>query len=195
MRKVILSYLSNSLEVKKHILNDRMFINKIEMAAKKIIDQVRSGGKIMFAGNGGSAADSQHLAAEFVSRFTFNRPPMAAVALTTDTSILTAIGNDYGFQHLFERQVDAIGQAQDVFIGISTSGNSENVVRGISMAKSKNIFCIGLTGEKVSEMNDLCDLTFNVPSLVTAHIQECHIMIGHLLCLLIEEELYARDWK
>ncbi|MCB1680555.1 MAG: D-sedoheptulose 7-phosphate isomerase [Rhodospirillales bacterium] len=148
-----------------------------------------AGGKILFFGNGGSAADAQHLATELTVRFVKNRAPLPALALTTDTSSLTAIGNDYGFDHLFSRQVDALGQAGDIAIGISTSGNSPNVLNGLRAARSKNIITVGLAGRNGGKMPEFCDILLTVPAEETARIQEMHITLGHMLCGALENKL------
>ena len=144
----------------------------------------------MIAGNGGSAADAQHIAAEFVSRFNFDRPGLPALALTTDTSILTAVGNDYGYEKLFQRQIEANGVAGDVFLGISTSGNSPNILRALEAARLKGITTFGLTGEGGGKMRALCDHCLCVPSADTPRIQEAHILIGHTLCAMVELALF-----
>jgi D-sedoheptulose 7-phosphate isomerase len=149
---------------------------------------LKSGGKILLMGNGGSAADSQHIAAEIVGRYMRERPGLPAIALTTDTSILTSVGNDYGFEHIFSRQVEALCTAQDIVIGISTSGNSANIVAGIKAAKRAGAYTAGLSGAGGGKLADLCDLTLAVPSTGTPRIQEAHILIGHILCELLEAE-------
>jgi D-sedoheptulose 7-phosphate isomerase len=148
-----------------------------------------SGGKIMFCGNGGSAADSQHLAAELTGRFIKDRRPLAAMALSTDTSALTCIGNDYSFDEVFARQVAGLGRAGDLLVGISTSGNSKNVIRAVEEAQKLGITTLGLLGRDGGQLRNLCSHSIVVPHAVTAHIQECHILIGHTLCCLIEQEL------
>lgn len=167
---------------------------KIGEAAESIAQAVRmalrcidAGGKIMFAGNGGSAADAQHLAAELVNRFRRERRPMAGLALTTDTSILTAIGNDYAFEQVFSKQVAALGRPGDLFVGISTSGDSPNVIRAIETAREMGISTIGLTGRR-GRIKDLVDCAIVVPSGNTPRIQEAHILIGHIMCELLEDE-------
>ena len=147
------------------------------------------GGKILFCGNGGSAADAQHLAAEFVNRFQLERPPLPAMALTTDTSVLTAIGNDYGFDQVYLKQVQALGCPGDILVGISTSGNSPNVVEAMRVAKEKGLFTVGLTG-KNGEMVQFCDFALLVPHSVTALIQETHIAVGHMFCRLADYFLF-----
>ncbi|HMD73086.1 MAG TPA: D-sedoheptulose 7-phosphate isomerase [Steroidobacteraceae bacterium] len=150
---------------------------------------VRAGGKILLFGNGGSAADAQHIAAEFVIRYTTNRAPIAAIALSTDTSALTACGNDWGFDAIFERQVEALGRPQDVALGISTSGNSPNVLRGLRKARAMGLKTMGLGGGNAGQLPPLCDALIVVPSTVTARIQEMHITIGHILCKSLEQRL------
>lgn len=150
------------------------------------IECLRGGGKIFFFGNGGSAADAQHLATELVVRYRRNRPSLAAVALTTDTSALTAIGNDFGFEDLFSRQIEGVGRKGDVAIGISTSGNSPNVLKALQQAKSAGLTTIGFGGGTGGKMVQLCDIALIVPSKTTARIQECHILYGHMLCEAIE---------
>lgn len=164
---------------------------QIEEVSVVCIDALKKGHKIMFCGNGGSAADSQHLAAELVGRYKMNRPAMNALALTVDTSILTAVGNDYGYDTIFERQVEGLGKSGDVLIGLSTSGNSKNVLAAFDMAKKKGITTVAMTGQSGGKMKEQADFTINVPSDVTNNIQEMHIAVGHLLCGVIEKELNA----
>lgn len=150
---------------------------------------INNGGKILFFGNGGSAADAQHLATELTIRFIKDRPAIPALALTTDTSTLTAAGNDYGFDHIFSRQIEALGNAGDLAIAISTSGNSENILKALKTAHDKNLITIGLTGRDGGKMKDLCDLCLIVPSNTTARIQEMHITLGHIFCGALEQKL------
>ena len=166
---------------------------QIVRAVALCVTALRAGRKILFAGNGGSAADAQHWAGELVSRFYYDRPGLPAIALTTDTSILTAIGNDYGYDYTFARQVEALGQAGDVFVAISTSGNSPNVIRAVEAAKARDVAVIGFTGQAGGKLAPLADLCFRVPSNETPRIQEGHEFIGHLLCALIESEMFPRD--
>lgn len=182
-----------SVETKNAILADTTLLEKIDRAAQVITNAYRKGNKTLLAGNGGSAADAQHIAGEFVSRFYFDRPGIPSIALTTDTSILTAIGNDYGYDKLFSRQVQVQGVAGDVFIGISTSGNSENVVKALEVCREKNIFSIGLTGGKIGHMDELCDICIKVPSSETPRIQESHILIGHIICCIVEENIFGNQ--
>jgi D-sedoheptulose 7-phosphate isomerase len=169
--------------------------DEILAAAEQIALCFQQGGKLLLCGNGGSAADAQHLAAEFVSVLTqsFLRPGLPAMALTTDSSILTASANDFGFEGIFSRQVQALGRAGDVLLGLSTSGNSENVIRAICYAREHGIFTIVLTGESGGKMAGLANLAIRVPSAVTAHIQESHLMIGHILCDLSERAVFPPD--
>jgi D-sedoheptulose 7-phosphate isomerase len=160
--------------------------------ATACIEALRRGNKILFAGNGGSAADSQHLAAELVSRFAYDRPGLPAFALTTDTSALTAIGNDYGYEHLFARQLEAVGNQGDVFFGISTSGRSPNILQALRAARAKGLLVVGLTGQGGGQMPELCDYCLRTPSDSTPRIQEGHITIGHTLCWLIEQQMFPR---
>ena len=193
MRQTIHDSIKNSIAVKTAILNDEKILALIESAAKTKLDCYKSGHKVMFAGNGGSAADAQHLAAELVNRFRFDHIGLPAIALSTDTSILTSIGNDYGYDFLFSRQIAAQGTAGDVFIGISTSGNSKNILQALSVCKEKNIYTIGLTGGDGGKMLSLCDNCIVVPSKETARIQESHILIGHILCEIVENALFKQN--
>lgn len=161
----------------------------VQAAGERIAQALRAGGKLLLCGNGGSAADAQHIAAELTGRFIQERRPLAAVALTTDTSALTCIGNDYGFDDVFARQLQAIARPGDVLLAISTSGHSRNVLRAVEVARSEGVISIGLLGRDGGALRALCDLSLVVPSTVTARIQESHILIGHTLCGLIEHEL------
>ena len=161
----------------------------VDQAINACVNSLRDGGKLMLCGNGGSAADSQHLAAEFTGRFIKDRPPIAAIALSTDTSALTCIANDYSFEAIFARQVQAIGKPGDCLIAISTSGNSGNVLAAVAAAKALGITCIGLLGRDGGKLKAVCDISIVVPSQVTARIQEAHILIGHSLCGAVEQQL------
>ena len=180
-----------SISTKQAILSDKGLMRNIAAAAQMIVDAYEQGRKTLLAGHGGSAADAQHIAGEFVSKFYFDRPGIASIALTTDTSIITAIGNDYGYDKLFSRQIQAQGSAGDVFIGISTSGNSANLVEALRMCGQKGIKTIGLTGFTGGEMDSMCDLCIKVPSGETPRIQESHILIGHIICCIVEEKLFG----
>lgn len=166
-------------------------IGSAKIIAEICVKSLRAGGKIMFIGNGGSAADSQHLAAELVGRLNFDRPPLAGLALTTDTSALTAIGNDYGFENVFSRQIQALGKSGDVLIAMSTSGNSENVLRAIELANIFNITTIGKSGAHGGKMMEIVDKIFCAPFTNTQQIQEWHMKLGHEYCGIIEETLFG----
>jgi D-sedoheptulose 7-phosphate isomerase len=172
------------------MLEDFALQSCVEAAAQACIASLKQGGKILLAGNGGSAADAQHIAGEFVSRFAFDRPGLPAIALTTDTSILTAIGNDYGYEKLFTRQIQALGNKGDVFIGYSTSGKSPNILNALQEARAKGLVCIGLMGNRGGPMRDFCDYSLEVPSSDTPKIQEGHLVLGHILCGLVENAMF-----
>ena len=186
-------YIESSIETKQKILNDKNIIETINQAANAIINAYQNGKKVLTAGNGGSAGDAQHIAGELVSKFFFDRPGLSAFSLATDTSILTAIGNDYGYEKSFSRQIQANANEGDVFIAISTSGNSENIVNALVESKKKNVTTIGLVGEKTCKMDDICDYIIKVPSDSTPTIQESHIMIGHIICALVEEAIFKGE--
>ena len=173
------------------ITTDKSLLTFLEVVCNKCIASYLNNGKLLIAGNGGSAADAQHFAGELVSRFNFDRPPLSAIALTTDSSILTAIGNDYGYVDVFARQIQAHGRAGDVFIAISTSGNSPNILKAIETAKSIGLVVIGLTGRSGGKMKDMCDVCLCAPSDSTPRIQECHLFFEHTLCACIEESLFG----
>lgn len=186
MKDRIKKNFEQSIEVKKLSLEKNL--NVIEEAVKVITKSLHAGGKILIFGNGGSAADSQHIAAEFIGRFVKERRALPAIALTTDTSALTALGNDYSFDIVFSRQIEALGKKGDVAIGISTSGNSKNVLEGIQKAKDLGLVTITLTGNDGGKLAPLSDLKLIVPSKVTARIQESHILMAHTICELVEEQ-------
>jgi D-sedoheptulose 7-phosphate isomerase len=193
MNNFLISQIQENLKLKQTLLQDKVFLDTLEKACSLSLEAYRSGGKLLIAGNGGSAADAQHIAGELVSRFYFDRPALPAIALTTDTSILTAIGNDYGYENLFSRQIEGNGTKGDIFLAISTSGNSPNIVKGIDRAKQMDIHVIGLTGITGGRMADLCGVCLKIPSDSTPRIQECHILIGHLICSYIEQELFGSN--
>ena len=165
----------------------------LQRAVSLCVQALRDGRKLLFAGNGGSAADAQHWAGELVSRFYYDRPGLAAIALTTDSSILTAVGNDYGYDYTFARQIEALGQAGDVFIAISTSGNSPNILRAAQAARARGMHVLGFTGRGGGKLAPLADICFRMPSDETPRIQEGHEFIGHLLCALIESQMFPND--
>lgn len=183
--------IQEAIVLKQAILETQPLLETIHKVSERCLEALRQGNKILFAGNGGSAGDAQHLAAELVGRYKLDRPGLPAIALTTDTSMLTAIGNDYGYEQVFARQLDANGRAGDVFFGITTSGNSKNVLVAIEKAKERNIVTVGLAGSGGAIQNS-CDYCISVPSTDTARIQECHIMIGQIICGYIETTLFGR---
>lgn len=192
MEDIILDLLQQSITVKQKAVREAMA--SILAAARRMADCLASGHKILFFGNGGSAADAQHLAAEFVNRFQIERPPLAALALTTDTSILTSIGNDYHFDEVFAKQVWALGSRDDVAVGISTSGNSANVLAGLDAARQRGLYTIGMTG-RGGQLAETADLWVGVDSAVTARVQETHIFIGHIWCELVDRLLYPEHFS
>lgn len=194
MNNLIQSEISKLSALLLQIQNDEQLLNLVEEIAAVCVNALNQGKKILFAGNGGSAADSQHLAAELVSRLRYNRPGLAAIALTTDTSALTAIGNDYSFENIFSRQVESIGQAGDIMIGISTSGKSPNILRALEVARAREMVTIGFTGMHAPLLSAVCDFVLNIPSKETPKIQECHIMLGHIICALIEDTIFGAEY-
>ena len=193
MKQYIEDEVSKSLATLERLAADESITAVVEQVARVCCAALRAGNKILLAGNGGSAADAQHLAGELVSRLNFDRPGLAAFALTTDTSVLTAVGNDYGYEKLFERQLSAVGAAGDVFIAISTSGRSPNILRALAEGRRKGIITVGLTGKSGGDMPALCDHCICVPAAETPKIQEGHIVLGHIICGLIECELFHGD--
>ncbi|MBQ9586386.1 MAG: D-sedoheptulose 7-phosphate isomerase [Bacteroidaceae bacterium] len=185
--------ISQSIAAKQAILADGDFLARIQKAADIIIASLHGGGKIHFCGNGGSAADAQHLAAELSGRFYYDRPPLNAEALHCNTSYLTAVGNDYGYEHIFARLLRGTAKKGDVLIGISTSGNSKNIINAYEACKEMGISIISMTGASGGKMKQFSDLLLNVPSSDTPRIQECHILIGHIICELVESALFPRE--
>ena len=190
LNDLVLDRIQRSIEVKQALLKDVTFRELVTRAALEIVRSLRAGGKVLFCGNGGSAADAQHLAAEFTGRYLKERRALPALALHANTSSLTAIGNDYGFEFVFARQLEALGKEGDVAVGISTSGNSPNVLRALEAAKSKSIYTVALAGKTGGKMKQLADCTICIPSDDTPRIQECHILTGHLICEIAEEMLF-----
>lgn len=182
--------ISDSIAVKQQILDSSELLSAIHDVALLCVKTYQQGNKILLAGNGGSAGDAQHIAAELVARFEFDRPGLPAMALTTDTSMLTAIGNDYGYEKVFSRQLEANAVDGDVFIGISTSGNSKNILTAFESAQPKGVICVGLCGDG-GKIHQMADHVLAVPSSCTARIQESHIMIGHILCGIIEKSIFS----
>ena len=191
MRAKIESSLQASQQLVADLQADTLLQDNLVRAVDACVECLRAGGKLMFAGNGGSAAEAQHFSAELVGRFLRQRPALASIALHADTSALTAIGNDYGYDHVFSRQVEALGRPGDIFIGLSTSGRSKNILMAMQAARAAGIRTIGLTGRLPQEMADLSDIILNMPSGHTPQVQEGHLIIGHLLCDLVEEAMLA----
>lgn len=185
--------IQSSIDVKKLILSNEVLIGRINDAALMCIETLRNGGKIHFCGNGGSAADAQHLAAELSGRFYYDRPPLNAEALHVNTSYLTAVANDYSYDMIYARMLQASARRGDVLVGISTSGNSANILKAFETAKNIGVKTIAMTGEKGGAMANVCDILLNVPSQCTPRIQESHIMIGHIICEIIEAEIFPRQ--
>ena len=190
LNDLVLDRIQRSIEVKQALLKDARFREQVARAALEIVKSLRAGGKILFFGNGGSAADAQHLAAEFTGRYLKERRALPALALHGNSSAVTAIGNDYGFDLVFARQMEAFGREGDVAVGISTSGNSRNVLRALEVAKAKGIFTVALAGGSGGLMKKLADCTLCIPSEETPRIQECHILTGHIICEIAEELLF-----
>lgn len=187
---IIKTQITESVLVKQALLGDEQMLLRIEQVADLLVDAYRRGNKTLWAGNGGSAADAQHMAGELVNKFAFDRPGLPALSLSTDTSIITAVGNDYGFDRLFARQLEAQGCPGDVFIGISTSGRSKNLVEALKACKAKGIVSVAIVGESPCPMDDY-DYVIHVPSQVTPRIQECQTLIGHILCMIVESRLFG----
>ena len=181
-----------SIEVKSQIVTDRKLINQVAELAKACVKSLKIGGKIIFCGNGGSFADAQHLSAELTSRFLFDRPGLASIALGANNSSLTAIGNDYGYENVFAREIESIANGSDILIAITTSGNSENILKALCAAKNKGIPAFVFTGRGLGKLPNYCEV-LNMPSDHTPRIQECHILIGHILCEIIEDNIFGGD--
>lgn len=193
MERDIKEILAESVEVKNKIAHDLTLLKEIERVASVILEAYRKRKKVILFGNGGSAADAQHIAGELVNRFRIERAALPAIALTTDTSVLTSIANDYDYSRVFARQVEALVREGDVVIGISTGGNSSNVLKGIEMARGKGAMTIGFTGRNGGRLARMVDLAVNVPSDETPRVQEAHITIFHIICFLVEGELFGED--
>ena len=185
------SQIQSHIETAKKVAESTELLGAVEAAADVIIEALKKNGKIMLAGNGGSAADSQHIAAELINRFNFDREGLYAIALTTDTSVLTSIGNDYAFDKIFSRQIRAIGNAADVFVAFSTSGNSANIIDALKECKLRGIKTVGFSGLSGSAMKDYCDVLISVPSSETPRIQEMHILLAHIICGMVEDTIFA----
>lgn len=191
MKNYIIKQIADSAATKQAILENEPLLEMIASVAQACVEVYRHGKKTMLAGNGGSAADAQHIAAELVGRYGFDRPSIPSLALTTDTSNLTAIGNDYGYDKVFSRQLEGMAQEGDLFIGISTSGNSQNIINAFESAKDRGVTTVALVGRDGGKMASLADYAIIIPSNATPRIQESHILIGHILCDIIEKELFG----
>jgi len=191
MKDIVLSILKQSIDVKSISIKNNA--DRLVKGAGMLAECITAGHKVLIFGNGGSAADAQHIAAEFVNRFKIERPPLAAIALTCDTSIITSIGNDYHFDEIFSKQINALGNKDDIAIGISTSGNSKNVIKALHAAKKIGLFTIGMTGRS-GKLASCADLLFTVESDVTARVQETHIVMGHILCELVDRILFPEQF-
>ena len=193
MRETITAHMRESADVLAKMMDDRTLHETVERVADACLKALRGDNKLLFMGNGGSAADSQHLAGEMVSRFAFDRPGLPAFALTVDSSVMTAIGNDYGYEHLFARQVQAVARKGDVLFGFSTSGNSPNILEALAMGRKMGLVTVGMTGNRRAKITGLVDHCIEIPSSSTPKIQEGHIIVGHILCGLVEERMFKRD--
>jgi D-sedoheptulose 7-phosphate isomerase len=189
----IIQAIENSIKTKSEILNNKESIILIEDISREIVKAFKSDKKVLFCGNGGSAADAQHLAAELSGKFYLERPPLPAEALHVNSSFLTAVANDYSYDQVFERVLEGAGREGDVLVAISTSGNSANVVKAIKKAKEKKMVTVGLTGESGGQMKEICDFMLRVPSADTPRIQEAHILMGHIICEIVEKEIFGEN--
>lgn len=191
MKNYIINQITDSAATKKAILDNDALIDLIVEVAKACVEVYRNGKKTLIAGNGGSAADAQHFAAELVGRYGFDRPSLPSIALTTDSSNLTAIGNDYGYEYVFSRQLEGLAQEGDLFIGISTSGNSQNVINAFTSAKERGVTTVALVGRDGGKMASIADFAIIIPSNATPRIQESHLLIEHMICDIIEKEMFG----
>ncbi|MFA6401724.1 MAG: D-sedoheptulose 7-phosphate isomerase [Salinivirgaceae bacterium] len=183
--------IESSIATKQQIITDKTLMQTVQQIADAVVTCYKKGGKVLFCGNGGSAADAQHLAAELSGRFYFDRPPLEAEALHVNSSYVTAVANDYSYNDIYSRYVNGVGKPGDVIIGFSTSGNSENIVRALKGAREKKMVTVGMTGKTGGKMKELSDFLLNVPSIDTPRIQESHIMLGHIFCEIVEETLFG----
>jgi D-sedoheptulose 7-phosphate isomerase len=191
-RSFVREEIAKTVKALKSLHDDEVALAALDRIAELSVEAIRRGNKVMFAGNGGSAADAQHLAAELVGKLAYDRPGLPAISLTTDTSILTAVGNDYGYDEVFRRQIEALGVAGDVLVAISTSGRSRSVLRALEVARAKRIATVGMTGQSGGDMLGLCDVCLRIPSTDTQKIQEAHIVLGHIFCCIIERAMFPR---
>jgi D-sedoheptulose 7-phosphate isomerase len=190
MKTTISNLIKASIDVKQLIVEDDVFINKIQQCVELITTAFKNGNKVLFCGNGGSAADAQHLAAEFTGRFYKDRDALFAEALHVNSSYMTAVANDYGFDVVYSRMLNGIGKTGDVLVAISTSGNSANIINAVNTATEKEMITIGFTGQVGGKMKDICDVLINIPSTDTPRIQESHILVGHIICQLVEQQYF-----
>ena len=193
MQHKISDIIRASIDTKQKLLNDPVLISRMEEVTKVITRAFANGNKVLFCGNGGSAADAQHLAAEFSGRFYSDRDPLPSEALHCNSSYITAVANDYGYDVVYSRMIKGIGKPGDVLVGLSTSGNSVNIIKAMEQAKNMGMVTVVLSGESGGKLRDMCDYLLNVPSNDTPRIQECHIMAGHIICQLVEEELFKKQ--
>lgn len=191
-QSIIKANLQDSLDLKKAILSNQRILDSIEKIANAIVQCYKNKGKVLFCGNGGSAADAQHLAAELSGRYYYDRPPLSSEALHVNTSYLTAVANDYSYDQVYARLLKAIGNDGDIIIGLSTSGNSKNVVEALKVARAQGLMTVCFTGEGGGEMKEFADLHLEIPSKDTPRIQECHMLVGHTLCQIVEESLFPK---
>ncbi|NOR86468.1 MAG: SIS domain-containing protein [Bacteroidales bacterium] len=185
--------LQDSIKLKQDVLDNQDFIQQIEAIAQNIVTSFKNGGRVYFCGNGGSAADAQHIAAELSGRYYYDRPPLPAEALHVNTSYITAVANDYNYDEIYARLFKAFGQEKDVLIGLSTSGNSQNVIRAFEEAKLKGVLTVAFTGETGGKMADLVDVIFKIPSKDTPRIQEVHMLLGHSICEIVEQKMFPQS--
>ena len=195
MKELVQKQLTQSIATMQAVLDDPHIADTLISIGDLTAKAMKAGNKLIVAGNGGSAADAQHLVAEFVVRLTVNRPALRAIALTTDSSILTATGNDFGFDHVFERQIEALGQPGDVFLGISTSGNSVNIINALHQAQKMGISTVGFTGNDGGKMRCLCSYNIVIPSKITMNIQESHLALEHIFCMIVERFMFGDDFE
>jgi D-sedoheptulose 7-phosphate isomerase len=190
--EIVKGAINASIKVKTQLLEDDRLMGQIVELASRCVDSLKLGGKIIFCGNGGSFADAQHLSAELTSRFLFDRPGLASIALGTNSSAMTAIGNDYGYDNVFSREIEAIANPEDVIIAITSSGNSANIIKALEAAERKNVTAVVLTGKGMGKLQEKTN-TLNIPSADTARIQECHILLGHIICGIVEAAIFKAN--
>lgn len=189
---IIVDSLNESIAVKQSVLSDEALLQRVDEAAQLMVQAFANDGKVLFCGNGGSAADAQHLAAELSGRFFYDRPPLFAEALHVNGSFVTAVANDYSYDMVYQRMVQAAGRKGDVLVAISTSGNSQNIINAMVAAKDIGMSVVAFTGDAGGKMKDICDVLINVPSKITPHVQEVHITLGHIICNIIEQKLFPK---